>query len=68
MERRCCGVAFEEAAPVREFPSYRWQRNSPGLYWADTMLRHAGALESRTPIRAPANCAVSKQKLSSFRL
>jgi hypothetical protein len=34
--------AFEEAGPVREFPSYRGQRNLPGLYWAATMLRHVG--------------------------
>jgi hypothetical protein len=25
-------LAFEEADPVREFPSYRGQRNFPGLY------------------------------------
>ncbi|MFD4144273.1 TnsA-like heteromeric transposase endonuclease subunit [Streptomyces sp. NPDC058572] len=35
-------LAFEEADPVREFPSYRGQRNFPGLYWAATMLRHVG--------------------------
>ncbi|SOD88001.1 TnsA-like heteromeric transposase endonuclease subunit [Streptomyces sp. Ag109_G2-15] len=35
-------VAFEEVAPVREFPSYRGQRHFPGLYWAATMLRHVG--------------------------
>jgi hypothetical protein len=35
-------VAYEEVAPVREFPSYRGQRHFPGLYWAATMLRHVG--------------------------
>ncbi|WP_240803116.1 TnsA-like heteromeric transposase endonuclease subunit [Streptomyces sp. A1499] len=40
------GVAFEEVAPVREFPLYRGQRHFPGLYWAATMLRHVG-FESR---------------------
>ncbi|WP_327287536.1 TnsA-like heteromeric transposase endonuclease subunit [Streptomyces sp. NBC_01198] len=35
-------VAFEDAAPVRDFPSYRGQRHFPGLYWAATTGRHVG--------------------------
>jgi len=35
-------VAFEDAAPVREFPSYRGQRHFPGLYWSATTGRHVG--------------------------
>jgi len=39
---RVAEVAFEDAAPVREFPSYRGQRHFPGLYWAASMARHVG--------------------------
>lgn len=35
-------VALEHDRPVRSFPSYRRQRNYPGLYWSATMGRHAG--------------------------
>jgi hypothetical protein len=33
-------VRFEDARPVRAFPSYKGQRNNPGLYWSATMGRH----------------------------
>jgi hypothetical protein len=33
-------IAFEDALPVRAFPSFRWQRNSPGLWWSATSGRH----------------------------
>jgi hypothetical protein len=33
-------VAFEDALPVRAFPSFRRQRNSPGLWWSATSGRH----------------------------
>ncbi|WP_131784540.1 TnsA-like heteromeric transposase endonuclease subunit [Protofrankia symbiont of Coriaria ruscifolia] len=33
-------IAFEDVAPVRDFPSYRGQRHFPGLYWSATMGRH----------------------------
>jgi hypothetical protein len=36
------GAAFEDASPVRSFPSFKGQRNSPGLWWAATMGRHVG--------------------------
>jgi hypothetical protein len=36
------GVRFERARPVREFPSYRGQRNFPGLWWSSTMRDHVG--------------------------
>jgi hypothetical protein len=36
------GVAFEDAPPVRTFPSYRGQRHFPGLYWYATTGRHVG--------------------------
>lgn len=35
-------LAFERAPPVRSFPSYRGQRNYPGLWWAATMGHHVG--------------------------
>ncbi len=35
-------VAFERVRGVRTFPSYRGQRNYPGLYYAATMDRHVG--------------------------
>lgn len=35
-------VAFEEVAPVRDFPSYRGQRHFPGLYWSATTGGHVG--------------------------
>lgn len=36
------GVAFEHGRPVREFPSYRGQRNWPGLWWSATSGTHVG--------------------------
>jgi hypothetical protein len=38
----CAGVPFEFAAAVRSFPSFRGQRNWPGLWWSATMCRHVG--------------------------
>ncbi|MFC5185453.1 TnsA-like heteromeric transposase endonuclease subunit [Actinomadura harenae] len=35
-------VSFERASAVRDFPSYRGQRNYPGLYYAATMDEHVG--------------------------
>lgn len=35
-------VAFEDAGPVREFPSYRRQRYFPGMWWLATTGRHVG--------------------------
>jgi hypothetical protein len=36
------GVAFEHGRPVRSIPSYRGQRNFPGLYFAACCGRHIG--------------------------
>jgi hypothetical protein len=36
------GVAFEDAMPVRDFPSYRRQRHFPGMWWLATTGRHVG--------------------------
>jgi hypothetical protein len=36
------GLAFETAAPIRDFPSYKGQRNNPGLWWSSTMQGHVG--------------------------
>ena len=33
---------LEYVAPVRSFPSYRGQRNFPGLWWSATSGRHVG--------------------------
>lgn len=47
-QRRVAGVevagkvAFEDAAPVREFSSYRRQRHFPGMWWSATTGRHVG--------------------------
>ncbi|MFF5173639.1 TnsA-like heteromeric transposase endonuclease subunit [Micromonospora sp. NPDC000089] len=35
-------VAFEQVPAVRSFPSYRGQRNYPGLYWAACTGAHVG--------------------------
>ena len=35
-------VALERGRPVRSFPSYRGQRNYPGLYWSATTGGHVG--------------------------
>ncbi|MFJ8307704.1 MULTISPECIES: TnsA-like heteromeric transposase endonuclease subunit [unclassified Streptomyces] len=39
---RAARVRFEDGRPVREFPSYRGQRNYPGLYWSATVGAHVG--------------------------
>jgi hypothetical protein len=36
------GYRFEDAAPVRSFPSYRGQRNWPGWWWSATTGGHVG--------------------------
>jgi hypothetical protein len=38
----CWNTRFEEVPPVRRFPSYKGQRNFPGLYFAACMGRHVG--------------------------
>ena len=35
-------VRFEDAAPVREFHSYKGQRHLSGLWWSSTAGRHVG--------------------------
>lgn len=40
--KTCWTERFEDVAPVRAFPSYRGQRNFPGLYFAVGMGRHVG--------------------------
>jgi hypothetical protein len=35
-------IAFEEALPAREIPSYHGQRHFPGLWWLATTGRHVG--------------------------
>jgi hypothetical protein len=35
-------IAYERVEPVRKFPSYRGQKNFPGLYYAATMDAHVG--------------------------
>jgi hypothetical protein len=40
--RDASDVHFEESFPVRSFPSYKGQRNFPGLWWSSTMGRHVG--------------------------
>uniref|UniRef100_UPI001009E285 TnsA-like heteromeric transposase endonuclease subunit n=1 Tax=Streptomyces roseicoloratus TaxID=2508722 RepID=UPI001009E285 len=35
-------VPFEGCRPVRSFPSWKGQRNYPGLWWAATLGRHVG--------------------------
>lgn len=38
----CWNARFEDVPPVRDFPSYRGQRNFPGLYFAACTGRHVG--------------------------
>lgn len=38
----CATVRFEDASPVRGFPSYRGQRSFPGLWWSATTGSHIG--------------------------
>lgn len=40
--RQARSVRFEEAKPVRRIPSYRGQRNLPGLWWSATLGAHVG--------------------------
>ncbi|MEV4125022.1 TnsA-like heteromeric transposase endonuclease subunit [Nocardia sp. NPDC049707] len=35
-------MRFEDMAPVRGFPSFRGQKNFPGLWWSATMGSHVG--------------------------
>jgi len=39
---RCWSVPFERVLPVRGFPSFRGQRNRPGLWWFATTGEHVG--------------------------
>jgi hypothetical protein len=39
---RCWDVAFERVLPVRGFPSFRGQRNRPGLWWFASTGEHVG--------------------------
>jgi hypothetical protein len=39
---RCWTVAFERVPPVRGFPSFRGQRNRPGLWWFASTGEHVG--------------------------
>jgi hypothetical protein len=36
------GIRLEDCLPVRSFPSFKGQRNFPGLWWSATMGRHVG--------------------------
>lgn len=38
----CWNTPFEDVPPVRSLPSYKGQRNVPGLYFAACMGRHVG--------------------------
>ena len=38
----CTEVPFESGTPARSCPSYRGQRNWPGLWWSATLGRHVG--------------------------
>lgn len=38
----CWNARFEDVPPVRDFPSYKGQRNFPGLYFAACTSRHVG--------------------------
>ncbi len=39
---RCWSVAFERVPPVREFSSFRGQRNRPGWWWFASTGEHVG--------------------------
>lgn len=44
---RCAAAQFElECSPVRNFPSFRGQRNYPGLWWFATTGTHVGCRSS----------------------
>ena len=38
----CWDVPFERAKPSRSFPSFKGQKNFPGLWWSVTMGEHVG--------------------------
>ena len=38
----CWDVPFERAKPSRSFPSFKGQKNFPGLWWSATMGEHVG--------------------------
>lgn len=38
----CQGLRFEDAAPVRSFPSFKGQGNFTGLWWSSTTGSHVG--------------------------
>ncbi|MGR6918798.1 TnsA-like heteromeric transposase endonuclease subunit [[Actinomadura] parvosata] len=38
----CWDAPFEDALPVRSFPSFKGQRNFPGWWWSATSGRHVG--------------------------
>ncbi|MFJ4912895.1 TnsA-like heteromeric transposase endonuclease subunit [Streptomyces sp. NPDC088726] len=47
---RAAGVAFEDALPAREIPSYAGQHHTPGHYWSattDRMVGYESYLESK---------------------
>jgi hypothetical protein len=44
-------VRFERVSPVREFPTFRGQRNSPGSWWSATTGGHVHADPQRKDVR-----------------
>ena len=38
----CWDVPFERAKPSRSFPSFKGQKNFPGLWWSATTGEHVG--------------------------
>ncbi|WP_022891117.1 TnsA-like heteromeric transposase endonuclease subunit [Agromyces subbeticus] len=62
-------VEFENAAPVRSFPSWRGKRNYSGFYWTATNRRHVGfeSLTERTALmlldRDPHIIGISSQPM-----
>jgi hypothetical protein len=38
----CWNLPFERAAPSRSFPSFKGQKNFPGLWWSATTGEHVG--------------------------
>ncbi|WP_075022387.1 TnsA-like heteromeric transposase endonuclease subunit [Actinomadura madurae] len=40
--QQCWGRRFEDALPVRSFPSFKGQKNFTGLWWSATTSRHVG--------------------------
>jgi len=40
--RSCWDVPFEQMRPSRSFPSFKGQRNFPGLWWSATTGEHVG--------------------------